>query len=268
MKNVLLLLHDDVGQEARLQAALDLTRALDGHLTCLDVAMLPALVGDPYCPEGGAILLQEERARESVNRTHVRERLEHEDVSWDLAEVTGDLSTCLKDAAGLADVIVVNRKLDEFPYPDMRELAGELVVKSGKPVIAVPDNIRSFNAVGRAIVAWNGSASSMAALHAATPLLKLSESVIIIEIDDGSLQTPAREAAAYLSRHGVHALIRLEKSHGRPTGDILMSEIRDRGAEYLVMGGFGHRRLAEALFGGVTRTLLEKSPVPLFLVHG
>jgi len=268
MKNVLVLLHDDVGQEARLQTALDLTRALEGHLTCLDVAILPALVGDPYCPDGGAILLQEERAREDVNRTHIRERLDHEDVSWDLIQVTGDLSTCLRDAAGLADLIVVNRKLDEFPYPNMGELVGELVVKSGKPVIAVPDDIRSFNATGRAIVAWNGSAASMAALHAATPLLKLSESVIIIEIDDGSLQTPAREAAAYLSRHDVHALIRLEKSHGRASADILMSEVRDRSAEYLVMGGYGHRRFVEALFGGVTRTLLEKSPVPLFLAHG
>ncbi len=268
MKNVLLLLHDDVGQEARLQTALDLTRALDGHLTCLDVAVLPAWVGDPYFPDGGAVLLQEERAREDVNRTQIRERLTHEDISWDLSAVTGDLSTCLKDAAGLADVIVVNRKLDEFPYPDMRELVGELVVKSGKPVIAVPDHIRSFNATGRAIVAWDGSPASMAALQAATPLLKLSESVIIVEIDDGSLQTPAHGAAAYLSRHGIHALIRLEKSHGRPAGDVLMSEIKDRSSDYLVMGGFGHRRFAEALFGGVTRTLLEKSSVPLFLTHG
>lgn len=268
MKNVLLLLHDDVGQEARFQTALDLTRALDGHLTCLDIAILPALVGDPYFPDGGAILLEDERTREDANRAHIIKRLEHEDVSWDVAEVTGDLAPSLKDAAGLADLIVVNRKLDAFPYPDMPRLVGELVVKSGKPVIAVPDDVRSFNAAGRAIVAWDGSAASMAALQAATPLLRLSESVIIVEIDDDSLQTPAREAAAYLSRHGVHALIRLEKSRGRPAGDILMSEIKDRSSDYLVMGGFGHRRFSEALFGGVTRTLLEKSPVPLFLAHG
>lgn len=39
MKNVLVLLHDDAGQEARLQVALDLTRALSGHLKCLDVVV-------------------------------------------------------------------------------------------------------------------------------------------------------------------------------------------------------------------------------------
>ena len=56
MKNVLVLMHDDVGQEARFQAALDLTRALDGHLTCLDVAILPVTVDD-YAMLGGAALL-------------------------------------------------------------------------------------------------------------------------------------------------------------------------------------------------------------------
>lgn len=38
MKNVLLLIHDDDGQEARLQVTLDLTRALDGHLTCVSTS--------------------------------------------------------------------------------------------------------------------------------------------------------------------------------------------------------------------------------------
>ncbi len=47
-----------------------------------------------------------------------------------------------------------------------------------------------------------------------------------------------------------------------------MAEIRYRNSDYLVMGGFGHRRFVKALFGGVTRTLLGKSPVPLFLAHG
>ena len=43
MKTILVLLHDDGGQEARLQVALDLSRALDGHLICLDVTQLPIM---------------------------------------------------------------------------------------------------------------------------------------------------------------------------------------------------------------------------------
>ena len=48
MKNVLLLVHDDAGQESRFQAALDITRAVEGHLTCLNVAIYPMFVSDAY----------------------------------------------------------------------------------------------------------------------------------------------------------------------------------------------------------------------------
>ena len=84
MKNILLLVHDDQGQEARLQVALDLTRAFGGHLSCLDVTILPALVGDYYGgATGGAMLLAEESDRETRNKAALEARLAHEDVSWD-----------------------------------------------------------------------------------------------------------------------------------------------------------------------------------------
>lgn len=267
MKNVLLPVHDDAGQEARLQAALDLTRALHGHLICLDVAMLPVLATDPYFGDGSAILMEEERDRERRNRARIEERLGKEDVSWDLTEIVGDLAPAIESAGGLADVIVVNRELEGFPSPNMRVLIGQLLAKSSKPIVAVPEAARGFNAAGRALVAWNGSPASMAALQAATPLLRLAASVTLLEIDDGSLQTPVSEAAAYLSRHDVHPLVRSENAQGRAAGEVLLAEVADRPCDYLVMGGFGHKRLIEALFGGVTRKLLAESPVPLVLAH-
>ena len=51
MKNILLLVHDDHGQEARLQAALDITRAVEGHLTCIDVTPYPLIAGDGFGSE-------------------------------------------------------------------------------------------------------------------------------------------------------------------------------------------------------------------------
>src|SRR5690606_25280467 len=83
MKNVLVLMHDDAGQEARFQAALDLVRALDGHLTCLDIAVAPAFVGD-YADVGGtALLMGEERSRERANRAKLEARLKVEGVSYE-----------------------------------------------------------------------------------------------------------------------------------------------------------------------------------------
>jgi nucleotide-binding universal stress UspA family protein len=39
------------------------------------------------------------------------------------------------------------------------------------------------------------------------------------------------------------------------------------GAMYIVMGAFGHGRVAEAIFGGVTRSMLLKSDLPLLLAN-
>jgi len=267
MKNILLLVHEDAGQEARLHAALDLTRALDGHLHCLDVSILTALVDCGYDGAGQAMLLQDERAREHGNKVKLEQRLEHEGVRWSWSEDTGPLAGCIGDAAGLSDLIVLNRKLDAFPYPDMRATAAEVIIKAGKPVIAVPDNAEGFPVSGRALVAWDGSVQATAALQAAVPLLKLAGSVVILEIDDGSVATPAEEAAAYLATYDIHSRLVRDFALSNPTHDILLLGVEVQRADYVVMGAFSHARATEAVFGGCSRAMLTKSPIPIFFAH-
>lgn len=267
MKNVLVLMHDDGGQEARFQAALDLTRALGGHLTCADIAVLPLSVGD-YAEIGGtALLMADEQQREKENKDHMEARLRAEDVPYSWVDQCGFLSPCMRDAAGMADVIVLNRELDDIKYPDMLDLVGEMVIKARKPIVAVPATARRFDAFGPALVAWDGSSESEVALRAAVPLLSHASSVTILEIEDGSLKQPATEAAAYLSRHGIQSTVRREKSMIDLPSTVILDTIDAVGAAYLVMGGFGHSRLIEATLGGVTRRMLKECPVPLFLAH-
>jgi nucleotide-binding universal stress UspA family protein len=267
MKNILVLVHDDPGQEARLQAALDIARALRGHLKCLDVTAMIAAPADPVIINAGAVLLAEERQRESVNKARIQKRLAVEDVSWEWADVTGWLPKCIEDAATLADVIVVNRRLDEEPYPDMLHIASQLIVGSGKPIVAVPEQGRGFLAAGRALVAWDGSDEAAAALAAAVPLLAIAESVAVVEVEDGSVNAHAEEAAAYLSRHGVSADVVRIDANAEGASSIILREAASGRFDWVVMGGFGRPRFVEALFGGVTRRMLSESPVPLFLAH-
>jgi len=267
MKNILLLVHDDAGQEARFEAALDVTRALNGHLACLDVSVMPVLMDDYISGAGTAMLLDDERKREKANRQTLEARLGKEQVPWDWRDVTGAIAPMMADAAALADLIVINRKLDAFPLPDMEAVAGELIVKAGKPIFAVPDGTRGVEVGGHVLVCWDGSAASTAALRAAVPLLQLAESVILLEVDDGSIKAPAEEAATYLSRHGITPVIARRTLLGGAAAEAILDEVRRRHVAYVVMGGFSHLRFTEALFGGVTRTLLSESPVPVFLAH-
>jgi nucleotide-binding universal stress UspA family protein len=54
---------------------------------------------------------------------------------------------------------------------------------------------------------------------------------------------------------------------GADRGEALLSAALSAEAELIVMGGYGHARLQEAIFGGVTRTLIEGSDIPLLLSH-
>ncbi|OAN64938.1 universal stress protein [Sphingomonas sp. TDK1] len=269
MKNVLLLVHDDGGQEARFQAALDLSRAVDGHLTCLDVTYTPTFAGgDPFYNDAylTADLVTEEAAREASNKNKLQQRLAAEDVAWDWVDAKGDIAGCLKNASELADVIVTNRELEAYGAPDMRAATGDLVVRSGKPVLAVPADLNRLD-LSNVLVAWDGSLCAACALRAAVPLLKAASGVTILEIQDGSVAAPAEEAAAYLSRHDIHPTVRRLPVGAHGAGKVLTEELSRGEHGLLVMGGFSHLRFVEALFGGVTREMLTNSPVPLFLAH-
>ena len=58
-----------------------------------------------------------------------------------------------------------------------------------------------------------------------------------------------------------------ESARGDATSSILFAKANTGKYDYLVMGGFGHPRFIEALFGGVSRRMLKESPIPLFLAH-
>lgn len=267
MKDILLLIHDDAGQEARLQCALDIVRAVEGHLQCADVSLMPVPADCSYEGLGDAILLEAECSRETANKAKLAQRLEHEDVPWSWVDMAGDFARCLEDVATLADLIIVNRKLDSFPYPDMQKLAGDVLLRTDKPILAVPDNIRRFPVDGRALVAWDGSPQATAALRAAIPLLRFASEVTLLEIDDGSVDLPAEQAAEYLSHHDIHPRIVRDFALGNPIATVLLTCVKIQQADYVVMGAYSHLRSTETLFGGATRRMLGESPVPVFLTH-
>lgn len=267
MKNILLLVHDDEGQEARFQAALDLTRALDGHLTCIDVIDFPVgLAGDYYSGAGHAALLVDvSREREARNKAVLEKRLANEGVPWTWIDTVDSISSAVLDAAALADVIVLNRKLDSHHQPNMHEIASSVVMQARKPVVAVPETITRMP-LGRALIAWDGQSSCAATVRACVPLLVLAEEVEIFTIRDGSERTEPTEAAEYLSRHGIHATVRIIDD-GLTAADKLINEECARwSADYVVMGAYGRGRLIEA-FGGVTKRMLATSERPIVFGH-
>lgn len=263
MKNILLLVHDDEGQEGRFQVALDVTRALEGHLECLSVMALPIIVSDYYGSGAHAVVMAELRDQDVANRERLEQRLATEDVSWSMGEAYGSFVDALTNASDFADLIVVSSHQKE---DDRHNRSEKLPLKARRPVLAVPPDSKGLDTSGCALVAYDGSGPCSEAVRAAIPLLRCAKEVVLLELNQREGAFAMTDMATYLSRHGIAAEL-VERTTDRAVADAILEHAGHRKATYIVMGAYSMPRSAEAVFGGVTRSMLLKSDVPLLLAH-
>lgn len=263
MKNILLLVHDDQGQESRLQVALDVTRALQGHLECLEVKMIPLLVDDFYSGAGATVLTGVVE-REGKNREELEARLAKEDVQWSMDETFGTYADALTQASDFADLIVVSSRVEE--WADLRPQLDPLPLRARRPILAVPPNCEGLDISGCMLIAWDGSRAGNEAVRAAIPLLRRASRVEVIEVNKPDSMLAMTDIATYLSRHGISAEL-VERHSAEPVADIIAEQARQSGAGLIVMGAYSKPSVVEAVFGGVTRSMLLKSDIPLLLAH-
>jgi nucleotide-binding universal stress UspA family protein len=269
MKTVLLYANEDSGLESRFQAALDLGRVFGAHLTCLQVTPFDAFVmGDPF---GGIyalpVLLEELRKTEDEQRARLEQRLAGEDVTWDWLRYDGAPARIVTARSGLADMIVLSLPAALGDYDGPLAMAGDVAVHARAPVLAIPQSGRLPDYLGVAVVAWNGSAEAAHALRLTLPLLRKASRVQILTLSEESAGFPATDASRYLARHDIRSELHERVLEDQDTAEALLEAAGMLGADYIVMGAYGHSRLSETMLGGVTRQMLCCSHLPLVLAH-
>jgi len=76
------------------------------------------------------------------------------------------------------------------------------------------------------------------------------------------------ELASYLGWHDIAAVAHhVQPVKGVKTGELLLATARDKGADLLVMGGYGHAPWREMIFGGATAQIVGNSRLPVLLSH-
>ena len=271
MKSILLHIDHDKAMQARLQVALDIARATNGHITCLQAISYEVFApGDFY---GSAIAAAMPVIKENAEklRAEIERELEHEGVPWDWRFVYGIAPHRLLEASPLADIVIVGPAEAGSDGRGPSALVGDVVLKAPVPVLVVPEGTKSFDVGAPMLVAWNGSSESAHALRAAVPLLACSCKVmlacVVEESERARFDLPSTEGARYLSRHGIDCEI-VEIPRGEAAvADTLFSAAQLRECGLLVMGAYGHSRLAELIMGGVTRRMLSEPQMPVLLAH-
>ena len=168
----------------------------------------------------------------------------------------------------LTDLILLARPTATAPTRPLFETA---LLDSGRPVLMVPPaDHRISDAFATIAVAWNGSAEAARAVTASLPFLRKAKRVVILAIEEGSLETIAASAAelrAYLRWHGIDAVAITLDTKGAGVGAGLLDEAGRLGADLLVMGAYTHSRMRQMIFGGVTSHVMSHAALPLLMAH-
>jgi nucleotide-binding universal stress UspA family protein len=173
--------------------------------------------------------------------------------------------------ARAADLLVVGRSETYTPLGPKQQLdIGDAVMKAGRPVLVVPPRCTRL-APDRILVAWKDTAESRRAISSSLPLLRKATELTIVEIvadagEQDTATTRVADVAHWLQRHHVQASARVELSAG-DVGSQLEAIASEARIDIIVAGAYGHARVQEWIFGGVTRHLLQHSSACVLLVH-
>lgn len=267
-----------------------LGRLLEAHVECLRVHPDPAqtvaqasavdmgtsmIIGDLMQALQDRDKRETKRARDAFDAACAREKVRLADrpiadrgitASW--REDTGDELSVLVARARFNDLTVIeNPTSGAFPPGS----AGAILIGSGRPLLVSPPTSPKSIA-SRVVIAWKNTAEAARAVTAALPILARAQTVVVLgvtesEDDEASLRLSLQNVTDYLAWHKIRAESRTVASAGQLPEDAMLAAMPTQDADLLVMGGYGHSRLRELVFGGFTRRVLKGVTFPVLLVH-
>ena len=174
--------------------------------------------------------------------------------------------------ARYADLSLIGQPYDSVQETVLTKVFEGVLLDSGRPAVMVPKGWSGGSFGNRVMIAWTPCKEAARAVADAMPFIEAAESVHVAMVDpatgaDAHGEEPGADLAALLAHHRVPVTVDALPSAGNSVADRLLTHAAECDANLIVMGGYGHLRLRESLFGGVTRDLIRKSEVPLLLAH-
>ncbi|MBT9369388.1 universal stress protein [Rhizobium sp. CSW-27] len=262
-------------EAAELNRAIELATQLGAHLSVLVVEVsVPPTVGD--YPVGTIWL--DERVEDMKQVHAAADRVTH---ACETAGIPFDVDRYYTERAFLADIVfqralyadlvVVGEKL-RANAALLNAVVDGAVFDAQRPMLLLPAAAAASARMKTVMLAWNSGTEAGRAAREAIDFLVNAESVHVTLVDpDASYHAnggePGGDVAAFLTRHGVNVVVDQLPSGGRPVEEVLKNHVREIGADLIVMGAYGHSRLRERVFGGVTQSMLEEAPVPVLIAR-
>jgi len=255
--------------------AVALADMLDAHVTGI------AFVFDPIVPVSGAGYIPAEviETQQSDNEAAAKTAIDRFVQTASRAGVAAEPLTLSASLAGAGEQLArIARRFDlavvgqaEPESSAVEEVIAEATLfGSGRPMIVVPYIQKAPFKLDNAMVCWDGSRPAARAIADAMPLLAKAQRVEIVIITNERGKQDEIEGAdmgQHLARHGLKVDVHRIAGGNIDVADALLSHAADSGADFMVMGGFGHSRLREFVLGGVTHSILRAMTLPVLMAH-
>jgi nucleotide-binding universal stress UspA family protein len=286
-KSILASLTGFASDKSVLDAAFAIARNNSGHVACLHTRIDPtesaALAGVTSRHMHSSLLEIAQRiAGEEAERSGQVNAAFTEAITRHSMSISDDPAHDKGASASLKEVTtLLDETLHQSRYHDLTvmarvpELSSErlhnIVMQAGRPVLIAPP--KPAQTIGETVViAWKDGAEAAKALTSAMPILALAKRVTIVSLSENNTGNDidvasAEKVALQLKWHGIAAKVQMfyasTVSASRKIEEIAFS----LDADLLVMGAYGHSRMREMIFGGVTLEMLGDCAIPVLMMH-
>jgi nucleotide-binding universal stress UspA family protein len=186
--------------------------------------------------------------------------------------IPNNISQIIVANSHTVDLVILGQSIEEKDEANVREMPGDVLLESGRPVLVVPHSGTFKNIGDHILIGWNGTKEAARATFDALPFLKSASQVhvhsaIPSKPHTNEITISGAELANSLARHDVVVSVETNVNPDLAAGDELLSYVAQRGADLLVMGGYGRSRTRELIFGGATKEILNHMTVPVLMSH-
>ncbi|MDR3388007.1 MAG: universal stress protein [Rudaea sp.] len=270
--DILVHVRNTNGESLAARAAFVLAQRLEAHLYGMHVASLGAVAFST--PE--TVVFQVHEADHFYDEALARRNwwqglLEAHTISGEWLVAQGEPVEALCHAARWCDLVVAERPTLNPDAPTGWGTVSRTVFGAGVPVVVVPEAAKIQTLGESVLIAWNHSREAIRAIHGSLPLLRKGAKIVVLDGVQqdaliGARHLPHLDLQKYFSRHGVAAEFRAFNPKN-DYGSAILASAHEMQADMIVMGAWGHSRIAELVLGGATRYLFQNSDLPLFVAH-
>jgi nucleotide-binding universal stress UspA family protein len=260
---------------ADLAPAIEIAIELEAHLSVVVIGLaVPATMGD--FPAGTVWLDQRDedlRLLDGVQKK-AADACKTNGLSFNVDVIYAEsvfVSEEIHRRALYADLLVIGEGVRSDSALTRRIVDGG-VFEARRPLLLMPKDRKTTLKPRRILLAWNSRSEAAQAAREALEMMTWAEEVHVVLVDPDSSYwvsggEPGADVAAYLARHGVKVVVEQLTSSGRSVDDVLERHALEINADLIVMGAYGHSRLRERVFGGVTASMLEESKFPVLIAR-